>query len=109
MKAAIVTWISYNNYGTLLQAFALQQQLNRIGIENTILYDRRILEEHKANNPLPVKGSQIEDSVKENKLIRLSALIHNPRRIGKIIEARVNRTKYERPYWGSQDLCNRFK
>lgn len=109
MKTAIVTWISYNNYGTLLQAYALQQQLNRIGIKSTILCDRMILDEHKAKNPLHVKDSQFVCNDKEKKLARLCALIHNPKRLGKILEARVNRTKYERPYTESQDLCNLFK
>ena len=43
MKTATVTWISYNNYGTLLQAYALQQKIKQLGHENEILWDGEIL------------------------------------------------------------------
>ena len=43
MKTATATWISYNNYGTLLQAYALQKQLELLGHENVILNDSQIL------------------------------------------------------------------
>lgn len=45
MKTATVTWVSYNNYGTMLQAYALQQFLLSNGIDNTIVSDKEIIEE----------------------------------------------------------------
>ena len=45
MKSATVTWIKYNNYGTQLQAFALQQYIMSLGVENTIISDDCILSE----------------------------------------------------------------
>ena len=44
-KAAIVTWIKYNNFGTFLQAYALQQVLLKLGIIPFILDDATIIEE----------------------------------------------------------------
>ena len=45
MKTATVTWITYNNYGTELQAFALQHYIEELGVENIILSDSNIVEE----------------------------------------------------------------
>lgn len=40
-RTATVTWISYRNYGTYLQAYALQRTLKNLGVRNTILSDKR--------------------------------------------------------------------
>lgn len=48
MKTATVTWITYNNYGTELQAYALQQFVKSLGYANSILSDREILRRHRA-------------------------------------------------------------
>lgn len=40
IKTATVTWINYENYGTFLQAYALQKAINRLGYDNDILDDR---------------------------------------------------------------------
>lgn len=45
MKSATVTWITYNNYGTQLQAFALQQFIAGLGITNVIVSDDLVLKE----------------------------------------------------------------
>lgn len=39
MKTATVTWIYYRNFGTYLQAYALQQIVKQLGHENYIIYD----------------------------------------------------------------------
>lgn len=44
-KTATVTWIKYNNFGTYLQAYALQQVVLRLGYKNDILDDSSIHEE----------------------------------------------------------------
>lgn len=46
-KTATITWITYNNFGTLLQAYALQQVIQSLGYENKIIDDSLILK--KAN------------------------------------------------------------
>ena len=38
-----VTWISYNNLGTVLQAYALQRVVNSLGYRNEIISDEKIL------------------------------------------------------------------
>ena len=43
MKVAVVTWITYNNYGTELQAFALQKYLLSLGMESFIISDQDIV------------------------------------------------------------------
>lgn len=45
MKTATITWVSYNNYGTQLQAYALQQFLRGYSYENEILDDSDVLQE----------------------------------------------------------------
>ncbi|MBP3499279.1 MAG: polysaccharide pyruvyl transferase family protein [Akkermansia sp.] len=41
INTATITWISWNNFGSLLQAFALQQILLKLGVRNKILCDKR--------------------------------------------------------------------
>ncbi len=43
MKTATVTWITHQNYGTDLQAYALQRYLIDNGFENTIISDKYII------------------------------------------------------------------
>lgn len=43
-KTATVTWITYRNFGTFLQAYALQKVIIMLGYENTILSDKNIIE-----------------------------------------------------------------
>ena len=51
-NVAIVTWIKYNNFGTFLQAFALQKTLSNIGYDSCILDDHTIIEEgRRVDNP----------------------------------------------------------
>ena len=42
-KIAIITWNTYHNFGTFLQAYALQQYLYALGYENKILDDHIII------------------------------------------------------------------
>ena len=48
-KTATITWISWNNYGSLLQAYALQYIIKSLGFENHIISDERIVYPHKYN------------------------------------------------------------
>lgn len=43
MNTATVTWTYYQNYGTILQAYALQQVIIKLGHDNKILDDRTII------------------------------------------------------------------
>lgn len=43
-RTATVTWITYENYGTYLQAYALQQTLLKLGVDNHIIDDKRIID-----------------------------------------------------------------
>ena len=47
LKTAIITWNSYYNYGTCLQAYALQHYIENLGHENKIIDDSSII------SPLP--------------------------------------------------------
>lgn len=40
-QTAIITWISYPNYGSMLQAYALQQTLKRLGVDSKLIDDSR--------------------------------------------------------------------
>lgn len=41
-RTATITWLKYNNFGTFLQAYALQQSILKLGYENHILNDECI-------------------------------------------------------------------
>lgn len=43
INSATVTWITYLNFGTFLQAYALQKSILKLGYNNKILCDRRIV------------------------------------------------------------------
>ena len=47
MNTATVTWINFENNGTFLQAYALQQAIRNMGHNNVILDDRHIQELNK--------------------------------------------------------------
>lgn len=42
-STATVTWVTYTNFGTVLQAYALQQTLFRLGYDNKVIDDARII------------------------------------------------------------------
>lgn len=99
MKIATVTWLTYNNYGTQLQAYALQKFLTINGHENEILDDNDILQEQwraKGNSSHHVTSS------KEACILRL---VKKPFRYIKwqIWKQRV------KPYTESQRKINDFK
>lgn len=107
MKTATVTWISYNNYGTLLQAYALQQQIKSTGHDNVILSDYKILKEFKTKQFHIVECA--DEAISFDIKSRLWNLLTNPRRIFRVMLARINRKEYERPYTDSQKKCEDFK
>ena len=41
-RTATITWLKYNNFGTFLQAYALQQTILKLGYQNQILSDESI-------------------------------------------------------------------
>lgn len=52
-RVAIVTWIKYHNFGTFLQAYALQTVIERMGYDVAILDDKNVVEEgRKAVAPM---------------------------------------------------------
>lgn len=108
MKTATVTWITYNNYGTLLQAYALQKQLEHLGHENDILSDRIILEEYNKHKTAPMQKPRPEQTGSGTNS-RLWRLVSHPRRIGRSYAARFDREAYRLPYYGSQKSCEAFK
>lgn len=46
-RTATITWLKYNNYGTLLQCYALQNTLKNLGLQNKILDDSWIIEPYQ--------------------------------------------------------------
>lgn len=59
-RAAIVTWTSYRNFGTYLQAYALQHIVRRLGYQTRVLDDSSIVAgfSKKRFSPLRWLGSQ---------------------------------------------------
>jgi len=107
MKTATVTWTAYRNYGTLLQAYALQQWLIQQGCDNEILSDAELLREFRAAHPYEKRTpAQAEPIAAQS---RLAGLLNSPRRIGRVLLAHTNAEKYHRPYTASQEKCEKFK
>lgn len=108
MKTATVTWVTYNNYGTLLQAYALQQAIRQLGHENVILSDNEILKEFRESRPkaAPVKQAA---ALPEDRAARLRRLAADPGRLLRRLLARRDPERYEFPYEGSQKACSAFR
>lgn len=109
MKTATVTWASYNNYGTLLQAYALQKAIEQLGYENVIISDREILNERKAKTSINSAEKQLIQAHQDGISARLQRLLTNPGRLSRMLLMRTNREKYDLPYNGSQSACNEFR
>ena len=58
MKLGIVTWITYLNYGTVLQAYAMQKAVERLGHSAQILSDRLVLEQFRKAHPFQTEKKQ---------------------------------------------------
>ena len=108
MKTATITWVSYNNYGTLLQAYALQKKVEQLGQENLIISDREILDEWKTKTVSRHPEYNSADK-KVRRFERLRRFLSNPARLPRMILMRTNRDKYELPYFGSQAACEEFR
>lgn len=87
MKTATITWITYNNYGTELQAYALQKYLNKNGIDNDIISDLHIVNKSKkgvtTSKEVPTAVQAEKWSVRIKRLAR--KYLFHPIRLGKVI------------------------
>lgn len=107
MKTATVTWINYNNYGTVLQAYALQKAIEQLGHENEILSDAEVLKAFRAAHPgkhRPIVRREPEGL--SDKLLRVAG---EPCRILRSILARTSPEAYAMPYESSQNACDIFR
>lgn len=113
MKTATVTWISYNNYGTLLQAYALQKQIELLGHENVILNDSQILKEYFAAKRIGASPAEpvqtTTQATPETAVQRIKRLLANPEVLLRRLLARTDPIRYAFPYEGSQKACLDFK
>lgn len=111
MKVAIVTWTMYSNYGTYLQSYALQKYIEELGYENYIISDRLVLDRLKkatlpdAQNEIESKVSHINDSLST----RLNNLLRNPKRLKRMLLARIDQERYQKPYIDSRIEFDRFR
>jgi len=108
MKTATVTWITYNNYGTLLQAYALQKAVQMLGHENVILSDKEILKEFRASRPKNVLPKR-QEPVPEPQTARLKRILKDPGRLWRMVLARKDPERYEYPYEASEKACDEFR
>ena len=58
MKAAIITWVTYNNYGTALQAFALKKAVEQYSESCSVISDRPIIESKKEKNGAAIQKNK---------------------------------------------------
>lgn len=79
MKTATITWLKHNNFGTQLQAYALQQSVLKLGIDNEIIYDDFALKTNTSvQQQINSKNNRIIYHVK--RLIRAFMLIFSKNR-----------------------------
>lgn len=110
MKTATVTWISYNNYGTLLQAYALQKQVELLGHENVILNDSQILKEYFAAKRKSAPPAQhAPQAPQESAAERIKRILSDPGALSRRLLARTDSERYAFPYEASQKACLDFK
>ena len=120
MKIATVTWVTYNNYGTLLQAYSLQKKLDELGAESAILCDRDILIQAKLSRSqnsyyqavYPALNTHSEQYAKDQTtslFLRLAHIALHPRRILRAVQIRFCKKRYHSPYTRSQTLYEEFK
>ncbi len=110
MKTATATWITYNNYGTLLQAYALQKQVELLGHENVILNDSQILKEFSAakrKSASPAQHAPV--SLRETEAERIKRILGNLGALPRRLLARTDPERYGAPYEDSQKACLAFK
>ncbi|MCR1959785.1 polysaccharide pyruvyl transferase family protein [Thomasclavelia cocleata] len=96
MKTATVTWITYNNYGTELQAYSLQRFLINNGIDNIIISDKEII-------PYRIEKSKFFDT----KILKEKELFF-PKRIFSLLYVAKRNFRY-RYYINSQKKFEKFK
>ena len=108
MKTATVTWITYNNYGTLLQAYALQKAIEQLGHENVILSDKEILQAFRAAHPRKPRAKK-PAAEPESTGTRIKRLLADPGRLHRIILARKDGAHYGMPYEASQHAFDLFR
>lgn len=85
MRTATITWITWLNYGSFLQAYALQKVLLELGFQNAIIDDKLIV------NP---SGESTEDWIKKLSLIkqlyvRCFSLLHRKTKFQKEQDAKA--------------------
>lgn len=116
MKIATVTWITYNNYGTELQAYALQQYFKGMGIQNDIISDRDIVLKNKNVQKDGLRETRISPSDDEKFLIkqfrRVNKYVLHPVKFGKtLLRYCIDKRRTERlcSYTHSQKAFEAFK
>ena len=106
MNIATVTWITYNNYGTELQAFALQQYIQSLGYTNSILSDYDILKSHHA--VITAKKPRANTKPTSTSPQHYGRLLHLFKRLIRMIKRKkLQRTL--RPFTDSQKKIELFK
>ena len=109
MKTATVTWTTDNNYGTLLQAYALQQKIIQMGHENVILSDDVALKDIRSRH-LKQRAPAVPDVLDSRTVSqRIWGLATHPKRLRRVLTAHTDAGKYERPYHAVQEKCDEFR
>ena len=117
-RTATVTWVKYNNFGTMLQAYALQQYVLSLGYENHILNDTYIIEPNqKKTNILTIRLQQLvglllhpsfrlyyKSKIKSNKLF--SRFIKEHLQIDYNTDWKLFDNKYDQYIIGSDQIWN---
>lgn len=108
MRIAIITWLSYPNYGTVLQAYALQQALEQLGHSTALLSDREVLQAFRKEHPYPKELVEADRRSNAASPTSLRELVLHPRRLLRSVKARLDPKGYGKPCESSQQAVLEF-
>lgn len=117
MKTATITWITYNNYGTELQAYSLQKYIQSMGIDNVIISDREIINEKRQNKSESISIISESKNAYNNyrsfgRIFRKFKYIFHPKRAVILIRTLIINKRIQanqRNYYASQRRIDEFK
>lgn len=108
MKIGIVTWISYQNYGTILQAYAMQQALEGLGHEAKVLSDQEVLRVFRQDHPFPKELIEADRRSNQVASAGVRELLRHPGRLLRSVKIRLDREGYAEPFESSRKAISDF-
>lgn len=92
-KVAIMTWINYPNYGSILQAYALKTYLNKLGYDVTFINYVPKKQHHLNQSKNSYNIKKIQEFIKNKKVKKNNDLLERQLIFNKFVESNFKTTK----------------